>query len=227
MQKYPWLDWAIVASAALAILGATVGGDGIWVHYLFKPLTTILIFLRLQGSAPPVNLTAWRATGSAILMSLLGDIFLMLPKSLLAMGFELGLASFLVAHLLFLVAFTRDATLFGRPLPLVALLVASAGNLFALWPTIPGPLHLPVLVYMLCLVGMCAQAASRAQQLGTPNSRMTAFGALAFLLSDTLIAYDKFYAAIPAAPLLILGTYYLALYLIVRANSAAPSKVSS
>jgi hypothetical protein len=41
----------ILVSALLAILGSTLGGDAIWLHYIFKPLTTMLVWLLV-----------WRAT---------------------------------------------------------------------------------------------------------------------------------------------------------------------
>jgi uncharacterized membrane protein YhhN len=215
MQQRKWLALGIFMSAALAIISAMAGENGRYLHYIFKPLTTILIFVRLLLVAMPINHAAWRAIKIAMIFSLSGDIFLMLPAPVLAAGFELGLASFLVAHLFFLVGLTRDAGLFAKPLPLVVLLLASAGNLILLWPFISAALQLPVLVYMLCLLAMAGQAASRALQLRTKASRMAAIGGIAFLVSDTLIAFNKFYTSIPAAPLLILGTYYLALYLIV------------
>ncbi len=218
MQQRKWLDSAILISATLAIASAMAGGNGSYLHYAFKPLTTILILLRLLLAAP-----AKRSAGSAFMLaiafSLLGDIFLMLPGPILKAGFELGLASFLLAHLLFLFAFTRDARWFAFPLPMLVLLMASAANLLVLWPFIPAGLKLPVSVYMLCLLAMAGQACSRALQLGSPASKMAAAGAVAFLISDTLIAFDKFYTPVPAAALLILGTYYLALYLIVRSTS--------
>lgn len=220
MQQKKFLLWAIVISAALAIIGAMAGANGVnglYLHYVFKPLTTILIFVRLLLVATPANPTSAsrRAIMLALIFSLGGDIFLMLPASLLTAGFELGLASFLVAHLLFLIGFTRDARLFAKPLPLVLLMLASAGNLILLWPSISVELQLPVLVYMLCLLAMAGQAMSRALQLRTKASWMAAIGGIAFLVSDTIIAFNKFYTPIPAAPLIILATYYTALYLIV------------
>jgi uncharacterized membrane protein YhhN len=147
-------------------------------------------------------------------------VFLMLP---MRFGFELGLASFLVAHLFFLRAFTRDAPLFGRRLPLILLLALSAANLLVLWPGVGTGLQLPVLAYMLCLVAMTAQAVSRAFTLGTADGKLAACGGIAFLISDTTLAYNKFHAPVPASALLVLGTYYAALYLIalsVKSKSA-------
>jgi uncharacterized membrane protein YhhN len=227
MQQRQWLGWGILISGVLAIIGAMAGEHGSYLHYTFKPLTTILIFVRLMLVTMPINRASWRAIMLALFFSLGGDVFLMLPASLLTAGFELGLASFLVAHLLFLIGFTRDARLFAKPLPLVLLLLASAGNLILLWPFIAAALQLPVLVYMLCLLAMAGQAVSRALQLRTKASRMAAIGGIAFLVSDTFIAFNKFYTPIPAAPLIILGTYYMALYLIVVSTENEGGSVSA
>jgi uncharacterized membrane protein YhhN len=207
---------AILACAVLTIIGFSVGGDALWLHYLFKPATTLLVWWSVWRITAPRHPLYRRAVLVALLLSLCGDVFLMLPQSVLGLGFELGLASFLVAHLFFLRAFTRDAPLFGRRLPLILLLLLSSANLLVLWPGIGKALQLPVLAYMLCLVCMSAQAVSRAFSLGTPEGRLAACGGIAFLISDTTLAYNKFHAPIPASPLLVLGTYYAALYLIAR-----------
>ncbi|RZT08667.1 Uncharacterized membrane protein YhhN [Duganella sp. CF402] len=214
------MSWAILASALLAITGSALGGEAIWLHYLFKPLTTILVWgmvWRATGDGQPLYRKAILA---ALLLSLFGDVFLMLPMTL---GFELGLASFLIAHLFFLRAFTRDAPLFGKRLPLILLLALSLANLVVLWPGVGKGLQIPVVAYMLCLVAMTAQAVSRGLSLGTADGKLAAGGGIAFLISDTTLAYNKFHAPVPASALLVLGTYYAALYLIalsVRSKSA-------
>jgi uncharacterized membrane protein YhhN len=207
---------AILACAVLTIIGSSLGGEALWLHYIFKPATTLLVWWRVWRITAPLHPLYRRAVLVALLLSLCGDVFLMLPKSVVGPGFELGLASFLVAHLFFLRAFTRDAPLFGRRLPLILLLLLSFANLLVLWPTIGKALQLPVLAYMLCLVCMSAQAVSRAISLGTPGGRLAACGGIAFLISDTTLAYNKFHAPIPASALLVLGSYYAALYLIAR-----------
>lgn len=207
---------AILGSAILTIIGSSLGGDALWLHYIFKPATTLLVWWSVWRTTAPLHPQYRGAVLVALLLSLCGDVFLMLPKSVIGLGFELGLASFLVAHLFFLRAFTRDAPLFGQRLPLVLLLLLSFANLLVLWPTIGKALQLPVLAYMLCLVCMSAQAVSRAISLGTPGGRLAAFGGIAFLVSDTTLAYNKFHAPVPASALLVLGTYYAALYLIAR-----------
>ena len=213
---------AILACAVLTIIGSSVGGDALWLHYIFKPATTLLVWWSVWRITAPQQPLYRRAVLVALLLSLCGDVFLMLPASVIGLGFELGLASFLIAHLFFLRAFTRDAPLFGSRLPLVLLLLVGVGNLLVLWPSIGKALQLPVVAYMVCLVCMSAQAVSRAISLGTSGGRLGAFGGIAFLVSDTTLAYNKFHAPIPASALLVLGTYYAALYLIASSVEARP-----
>jgi uncharacterized membrane protein YhhN len=52
---------------------------------------------------------------------------------------------------------------------------------------------------------------------------MAAIGAALFMLSDTVLAYDRFRAPLPQSALLILATYYLALWHIARSMAAKPS----
>lgn len=214
------MSWAILASALLAIAGSVLGGEAIWLHYLFKPLTTMLLWGMVWRAAAADRAPYRKAILAALLLSLCGDVFLMLPMKV---GFELGLASFLIAHLFFLRAFTRDAPLFGKRLPLILLLALSLANLLVLWPGVGPGLQIPVVAYMLCLVAMTAQAVSRGLSLGTADGKLAAAGGIAFLISDTTLAYNKFHAPVPASALLVLGSYYGALYLIALSVRQKPA----
>ncbi|MFZ6760271.1 lysoplasmalogenase [Undibacterium sp. Ji50W] len=207
----------IVLFAVLAIAGAEFSStiDGAqFLHYVFKPLTTLSIFFLALRAQPAINARYHKAILAGILFSLLGDIFLMLPVSVLAQGFLLGLLSFLFAHLCFLRALCSDARFFAKPLVFFALAALGAAHLFVLWPGLPPAMRIPVLAYVCLLLAMCAQAISRGISLRTVDSRMAMSGGICFMLSDTILAYNKFYTPIPHSPLLILGSYYLALWLI-------------
>src|SRR5512147_2406717 len=72
-----------------------------WQVYLFKPLTTTLLF-GLAAALPPAHGSAYRlAILVGLVFSLAGDVFLMLPRD----RFLAGLASFLAAHLAYIAAF--------------------------------------------------------------------------------------------------------------------------
>ena len=70
-------------------------------------------------------------------------------------------------------------------------------------------LQVPVVAYVLCLASMAAQAAVLWRR-GTPRGALLAVGGALFMLSDALLAFNKFAAALPMASLWILATYWLA-----------------
>ncbi len=201
---------ATIASAALAILSAPWALGQPWLNWAFKPLTTLLIiaYAWSRGRERPLS-RRWILVG--LLLSLGGDVALMWPER----GFLPGLVSFLLAHLAYLRAFTCDGVRFAArrgPFMLYGLLAALILSL--LWPGVPVALRLPVLAYVLCLASMAAQAAVVGLQ-ARGTSRQAAGGWLAcggalFLLSDALLATNRFALPLPAASLWILATYWLA-----------------
>ena len=210
------LPYAIALAALGAIISAGAEGNLIWLHYICKPLATLLILASVwrAGNAPSARYR--QAIMIGIAFSACGDIFLMLPESLMPSGFLFGLGSFLIAHLFFLRALTADAKWFGKRLVLPAFAAVGAINLAILWPGLTTDLRVPVLVYVTCLIAMTSQAVSRFLTVRTIASGFAAFGGVIFLLSDTLIAYNRFHARIIFASTCILVTYYAALWLIAK-----------
>ena len=206
-----------IFACAVAATASTLDLDHYrWVHYLCKPAATllILVFVALSGNEP--NPRFRRAVMAGIAFSACGDAFLMLPVEVLPQSFMLGLASFLLAHLCYLWAFTSDARWFGKPVALLGFIIVGAINLTILWPGIPVDLRVPVVIYVGFLIMMTSQAVSRFLSLKTAGSGFAAFGGILFLLSDTLIAYDKFHHHLIAAQACILATYYAATWLIAK-----------
>ncbi len=201
---------AATTGSALLAIGASIGvgmpAAAIW---LFKPLTTALVMAH-----------AWQRTGGepgvraavllGLILSLVGDVALIVP----AHGFLPGLVAFLLAHLAYLGAFLRVAPPMASAWPFAAYAVVAAGLLVWLWPGIPGPLHAPVVAYVVCLTSMAAQAAAvwrrAADDAGARRGAVLALGGLAFVTSDALLAVNKFGGGLPLAPLAILSTYWLA-----------------
>lgn len=208
---------AVVLLAAGAIAGALLGGPWLWLHYLCKPMTTAMILVMAARAAPVPSVGYRRAVVAGMLFSLAGDVFLMLPQDL----FVPGLVSFLLAHLCFIVAFFPGATWPARLGATAAYAVIAGANLALLLPKVPPPLHVPVLAYVCVLVVMAAFAAARAWavrhdlSLAKP-ARAAAIGGVLFVLSDSLLAWDRFGDGVPLAPLLVLVSYYLALWCIAR-----------
>jgi uncharacterized membrane protein YhhN len=72
---------------------------------------------------------------------------------------------------------------------------------------------------------MAAQAIGRAAVHRDTDSFGVAIGAAVFMLSDSILAIDKFALPLPAAQFWVLWTYYVAQVLIVH-NATSPSTSS-
>ena len=120
---------AVGLAAAAAILGGAMGdrvGDlWHWLHWIAKPLTTLMILgvALLARSAVSLRYRRWIVAGMAC--SLMGDILLMLPGDL----FVAGLVAFLGGHVCFIKAFLSDRRVAVVPLAwLACLLVGAVGD---------------------------------------------------------------------------------------------------
>jgi uncharacterized membrane protein YhhN len=201
---------AVAAAAVLAILGALLP-DLRALHYVGKPLATLTI-AALVWRAADADPRYRRAVLFGLFASTLGDIWLMLPFD----AFVAGLASFLVAHLAYLFAFTRRRPLWPLRWPWLAYAVLAAAVLALLWPSLPDALRAPVVVYVIALAAMAAQAATVATERGTPGALLAGCGGFSFVVSDALLAIDRFHAPLPAAALWVLASYWVAQFLIGR-----------
>ena len=173
-------------------------------NFVFKPLATLAIiaFAIQRGTDQPQS-RRWVLTG--LFCSLAGDIALLWPQA----GFLPGLVSFLLAHLAYLMAFTRVRALTAHRLPYVLYAVVAGGVLWQLWPGVPAALRVPVLLYVVCLAGMAARAAVLWRS-GLPRGAVLALGGALFVASDALLASNRFASPLPMASLWILLPYWLA-----------------
>lgn len=190
----PVLVLVTAISAGLAIAGRMRGL--MWMHWVFKPLTMLIIIGAVVSYAKPSPLRTWVLV--ALGFSLLGDVILMLPIK----GFVFGLAAFMVALIVYAIAFTREGTV--RPYHLAALPVLGVMLFFTLkplWPSL-GALQIPVAAYGAISCATIVAAAVR----GNP---MAIAGAALFTLSDTLLAYARFSEHHVPYPV-ELGCYFLA-----------------
>jgi uncharacterized membrane protein YhhN len=217
---------AVLAVLALgAIIGALIGGQGLWLHWLCKPLATLWLIVWVAGMAVPgarQHYRCWVLAG--LCLSLLGDVLLMLPHGL----FVPGLVAFLLAHLCYIVAFVGDArsgSLLGGGLLAAAI---GGGNLVALWPYLPADMQVPVSAYVLVIAAMAALAlAAWLRTEATMANRLAAVGALLFVASDSWLAWDRFAGPLPLAIVGVLLTYWAAQCAIAASVSAGVSSPSS
>ncbi|MFY8275411.1 lysoplasmalogenase [Pseudoalteromonas sp. SSDWG2] len=176
--------------------------------YVFKPLTTVLIIaLAWSQTSTLTAVHYWVFVG--LVLSLLGDIFLMLKKDY----FLQGLIAFFFAHVAYVVAFTHTCEFALSTMLLVALLVY-AGLLIAILNKQLGRLRIPVYAYAAALTLMVLTSYNFYQVSDYQLGVFTFVGALFFMVSDSILAYRRFIKSYIWSQPAILLTYYLAQTLI-------------
>jgi uncharacterized membrane protein YhhN len=159
---------------------------------------------------------------SALVFSLAGDTALMFD-SIDPVYFMMGLVSFLISHVFYIVAYRhhqgeQEASALQGIQKLRAafpIVLAGTGLVVILYPAL-GPLKVPVIIYALILVVMVLNGLFR---LGRTNSKSFGFvfvGALFFMVSDSILAINKFLHPFELSGLYIMSTYIAAQYLIVE-----------
>jgi len=198
-MKHRFLQITFLLSALLFGIAIFIDSDVLRAATKALPVL-ILLFLS------PHKLPYSRFIKIGLFFSLVGDVFLMHVID----WFIAGLASFLVAHVFYILAFLKKSK--QKNYQAAAVIFAVFGAYFAfLYPRL-GEMLPPVTVYMLVIAGMIWRAF--AQQKSGKLAHLAFYGAVLFGISDALIAFNKFYLPFEAADYLIIYLYWLAQYLI-------------
>ena len=174
-------------------------------RYVFKPLTTLLIILFAVLQEPQVSENYKLLIISGLVLSLAGDIFLMLPKD----RFVAGLGSFFIAHLFFILAFAGNFGPYWGWGYLIPILIYTGIFLKILLPH-TNKMSIPVVAYTLVLTVFLWQAGGRAWTLAGDSATIAFFGAVLFVASDSILAYDRFVKGFKFAGVFIMLTYWMA-----------------
>ena len=152
----------------------------------------------------------------ALVFSWVGDAVLMF-QNINGMYFIIGLVAFLLAHVMYIVGFTKlknSTTKVERLAIIVFFLAYSATLVIFLWPGL-GNMKAPVMLYALVLTIMGVLGVIKS----TTNHPYITFGVLFFVASDSILALNKFLIDVPFNGMLIMGTYIAAQWLIVAGVS--------
>ena len=189
-------------------------GHSILLVYIFKPLATLLVLsiALVNWISQKSKYALWICGG--LVFSLVGDVLLMWPERY----FVVGLGAFLFAHIAYLAAFTRGMKFPSTWTVWGFYLAIGAGMYFALSDRLPAELKLPVALYAFALATMGAQAMGRYFSLRTQTAMLAAAGGIFFMVSDGLLAVDRFRAAIPYGAIVVLVPYYVAQVLIAMST---------
>lgn len=167
--------------------------------WIFKPLLMPLLMLWYY-----LQTKAKHKFDKILLVSLFfswwGDNFLMPGIFKTDINFLLGLASFLVAHILYIYAFTitpgqNQGILRSKPYLALLLIPVVVGLLFYLTTQNTdafNEMKIPVIVYATVIMFMVLAAINRYGNVPMESFKWVLVGAVLFMISDSLIALSRF-----------------------------------
>ena len=160
-----------------------------------------------------------KATLAALVFSWLGDILLMFQHL-----FLYGLGAFLVAHICYILAFklAQKEPFSTRRVDFIRLFFLNFPiYLFAAFVYFYirnglGEMKIPVIAYLIVIVMMATTARERYKNTSSVSFWQVMVGGAFFLISDGIIALNMFFQSFPEAGVMVMGTYIIAQFLIVR-----------
>ena len=210
-KKIATLFWLL---AVLDVVGIAANIE--MLHFAVKPLLIPALWLLLyltKSTVPGKNLLL-----TGLLFSWLGDVFLLFENKH-ALFFIFGLVSFLTTHIFYIVFFIRiqsEKTSMLKKQPILIALVLAYG-ITLVWQLYPhlGDLKLPVMVYAAIICSMLLCSLHIFLKVNKKAAAFYLLGAAAFVVSDSLLAINKFYQPFAYAGVFIMLTYCAAQFFIV------------
>jgi uncharacterized membrane protein YhhN len=197
--------WVLLGLAAGAALGdwIAVERSDTRLEYVCKPLATALL-IGVAATLDPASSDQRTAFVIALVLSLVGDVALMLPSD----RFVVGLGAFLLGHLAYITGFGLlggDASdyLIGAAIVVVPAVLLASRYVRALARTGRRELIPPVVLYVTAIGAMVASAIA-------VGNEWAVVGATLFFVSDSLIAETRFVRPRPHGRVAIMITYHLA-----------------
>jgi uncharacterized membrane protein YhhN len=156
----------------------------------------------------------------ALFFCWLGDVFLIFEGKLF---FLAGLSAFLTGHLLYVLAYRQHmyedqsgALLVPQKIRFSLPIVLAGTGLFVVLLPALGGLTIPVLFYSLVITLMTMTALFRYGVTNSSSFWLVFGGAVLFMISDSVLAFNMFVSPVPLAGFWIMLTYITAQVLIVE-----------
>lgn len=197
-----------------------VGANIVLLQYITKPLLmpALALFFLLQNTSRKSLPGKW--VMAALFFSWAGDVLLMFQEKIPDF-FLFGLSAFLIAHIFYIIFFHSVRIKTGirsRPLLFLPVIVYYAVLIFWLFPGL-GDMKMPVIIYGLVISFMLVLALHMLFIRNKQAGMLMTLGAILFVISDSILAFNKFYWSFTLAGVWIMLTYGIAQYLIVKGAS--------
>jgi len=184
-----------------------------WVAVLTKPAPFLLLLVATLRGRPTAGKRV--PTMVALVFSMGGDVALVFRNDL---AFLLGLSSFLLAHVAYVVAFFGSRRVTPGRLAASLALVPYGVALNLLTAPKSGPLAIPVAIYSLVLLGLVAVTLLTRDVAGSVVA-----GAIAFAASDSILALQLFGYPFAGGSFVLMVLYDAAQWLLVARPDAKTS----
>lgn len=183
---------------------------------LLMPLLAVWLAMETRHQ-PPRFLKKMMFAGLGF--ATLGDVLLLFGEK--PLFFILGLVAFLFTHLSYIGGFSSISNLDNgflrrRPTWTLPFIVYAVGLVYWLWPGIPEAMRLPVGIYAAVITCMAMSVFNLKKSISEQSFQSLFAGALLFVLSDSLIAVSRFGGTITSPGWIIMGTYLVGQFLIVK-----------
>lgn len=232
LLKNDRLNGILYAAAALGTIVSGITGS----HTLMlvcKPLLMIILSSWFFFKSRRVGDRFTLLIQAGLFFSWLGDVALMYQHHD-EFFFLIGLGGFLVAQLCYMIAFAGNLV-YGDarwPFAIWALVLAlagfGAGVILLLVPSVDDAVRLPVTIYACAITAMGVTAALRYGRTYMRSFVLVVCGALLFIASDSILAWNRFMHPLGHASWSVMLTYAAAQYLIVAgalAHVLAPDEI--
>ncbi len=185
--------------------------DSIELYYLSKPLLlfSLAVFFINRNGFTTISI---KQVAAALALSLAGDVLLMRDGEFFFLG---GMAAFLLAHLFYLLFY------FGQRLkasitPILGGVAVAGAGLWTLYTYVNTPPELELYLYVYGIVlGLHFVISLLFAYANKGLQWLSALGAFLFLISDLILAFNKFNESTVYLSIAVMLTYGLAQYCIV------------
>lgn len=153
----------------------------------------------------------------ALFFSWIGDVLLMFSDRH-SLFFMSGLVAFLVAHLIYIFLFYKQENINNNKIYwwfIPVILIYLSGVLSFLWSSL-NEMKIPVIIYAFVISAMLLMSIKAYFEWKKPANLWVLTGAVLFVVSDTVLAINKFYTPVPMGSLVIMSTYLGAQFFIVK-----------
>ena len=209
--------WSFLVSIVMVIYFAGMVFQQHAIQMVFKPLlvSTMLGYFVSATLARESNLKKWIIT--ALVFSIAGDTLLMFANQ--HEGFFLwGLIAFLLAHIFYIITFhpIRPTENISGKWQVAIIVAVYYFLLIGLLMPYLGSMKFPVIIYGLVISFMLLIATHIFDLKDNLTARYILTGAIFFVVSDSVLAINKFYQPYEWGAWAIMITYILAQWLIVK-----------